>query len=243
LPSFPGLEATVNRYVVLYLVTLLVIVPLDFLFLGVVAVYLRTLSHGFIWDDNSIIVDNPIFDKLSNIPKFFLIEDTIDGISSGYYRPITYASFALERAIWGMNPLGLNINNLFLHILVTLLFYRVVAALFKRENLAFVAALIFALHPIAGETINFHAGGRNTLLSACFALLSLLYYIKRKPVPSTIWFLLAIFSKEFALLLPIFFVLYDTRIEKVKFRFAAYAPFVVCIIIYLVLRMFVLPYF
>jgi uncharacterized membrane protein len=37
LPSFPGLEAIVNRYVVLYLVTLLVIVPIDFLFLGIVA--------------------------------------------------------------------------------------------------------------------------------------------------------------------------------------------------------------
>jgi uncharacterized membrane protein len=34
---FPGWRATVNRYVVLYLVTLCVIVPIDFLFLGVVA--------------------------------------------------------------------------------------------------------------------------------------------------------------------------------------------------------------
>jgi len=36
-PRFPGWRASVNRYAALYLVTLLVIVPLDFLFLGVVA--------------------------------------------------------------------------------------------------------------------------------------------------------------------------------------------------------------
>jgi len=36
-PHFPGWRASVNRYAALYLVTLLVIVPLDFLFLGVVA--------------------------------------------------------------------------------------------------------------------------------------------------------------------------------------------------------------
>jgi uncharacterized membrane protein len=36
-PRFPGWRASVNRYATLYLVTLLVILPLDFLFLGVVA--------------------------------------------------------------------------------------------------------------------------------------------------------------------------------------------------------------
>jgi uncharacterized membrane protein len=46
LPWFPGLEALVNRYVVLYLATLLVIVPIDFLFLGVVAKGLFTSQIG-----------------------------------------------------------------------------------------------------------------------------------------------------------------------------------------------------
>ena len=36
-PRFAGWRASVNRYAALYLVTLFVIVPLDFLFLGVVA--------------------------------------------------------------------------------------------------------------------------------------------------------------------------------------------------------------
>lgn len=48
---FPGLEATVNRYVVLYLATLLVIVPIDFLFLGIVAKGFFTSQVGHLLGD------------------------------------------------------------------------------------------------------------------------------------------------------------------------------------------------
>ncbi|MFZ2950975.1 MAG: tetratricopeptide repeat protein, partial [Desulfuromonadaceae bacterium] len=131
---------------------------------------------------------------------------------------------------------GFHIINLILHILAALLFYAVTAALFKKDRLAFVSALIFALHPVAGETVNFLAGGRNTLLSACFALLSLLFYINKKPVPALASFTLAIFSKEFALLLPVIFVLYDYRLQREKIRFSGYFFYLVPIACYLALR-------
>lgn len=203
----------------------------------ILAAYGNTLQHGFVWDDIDVLVDNPITESLRNIPKFFISEDTAD-VSTGYYRPITYVSFALDRALWGLNPVGFNITNLVLHILVALLFYRTVAALFKRDNLALAAAVIFALHPIAGETINFHAGGRNTLLCACFSMLSLLYYTKRKHLPAVVFFTLAIFSKEFALLLPAVFLLYDRLIAKEKFRWSFYIPCLIAIFCYLGLRSF-----
>ena len=87
---------------------------------------------------------------------------------TGYYRPLTYVSFLIDRSIWGLNPLGFNITNLILHIAVALTFYLLMAELFKKEYYAFIAALIFSLHPIANETVNFHAGGRNTMLCALF---------------------------------------------------------------------------
>jgi tetratricopeptide (TPR) repeat protein len=199
--------------------------------------YGNTLNHGFVWDDINIIVDSPLTEKLSNIPRFFISEDTAEG-PTGYYRPITYVSFALDRALWGLNPIGFNITNLLLHILVALLFYRVVALLFKNENLALAAALIFSLHPIAGETVNFHAGGRNTLLCACFSMLSLLFYSKRKHLPAVIFFILAIFSKEFALLLPALFFLYDRFISREKVRWIYHTLCLIAIICYLGLRSF-----
>ena len=206
-----------------------------FLTLIILAVFGNTLNHGFVWDDFPIIANNPMLASLGNIPKFFLMEDIAEG-TTGYYRPMTYISFALDRAVWGTNPIGYNISNLVLHILVALLFYRVVAALFKKDNLALAAAVVFALHPITVETVNFHAGGRNTLLSALFALLSLLYYINRKALLALVCFTLAIFSKEFALLLPAVFLLYDRTINKERTRWAGYLPYLVATACYLALR-------
>ena len=210
---------------------------LGFITLLVLAVYGNTLNHGFVWDDNDIIVNNPLLEKLSNIPGFFLSEDKVV-TATGYYRPLTYVSFALDRAIWGLNPLGYNITNLLLHIIVALSFYAVIATLFKKERLAFVAALIFALHPIAVETVNFHAGGRNTLLSAGFALLSLLFYLKGKQLPAIVCFSCAIFSKEFALLLPLVFFFCDRRLQPKKIALGRYLPYVIAIACYLTLRSF-----
>jgi uncharacterized membrane protein len=55
LPSFCGLEATVNRYAVLYLVTLFVIVPIDFLFLGVVAKDFFTSQVGHLLGEIKLV--------------------------------------------------------------------------------------------------------------------------------------------------------------------------------------------
>ena len=199
------------------------------------AVYGNTLNHGFVWDDINIIVDHPLLGNLKNIPKLFLAEDIAD-VSAGYYRPITYNSFALERAVWGLNPLGFNITNLLLHISVVLLFYRLIAVVFKNENLALIAALLCALHPVAGETVNFHAGGRNTLLCALFTLAAMLFHCKNRIIPAVVSFTLAIFSKEFALLSPILFVLIDRYVTNDKKQWQRYLPYAAAIACYLGLR-------
>jgi protein O-mannosyl-transferase len=206
-----------------------------FIVVLLLTVYGNTLNHGFVWDDINIIVDSPVTESLRNIPRFFVMEDTAEG-PTGYYRPITYVSFTLDRAVWGLNPVGYNITNLLLHVFVALLFFRVVAALFKKEDLAFYAALLFSLHPIVGETVNFHAGGRNTLLCACFSLASLLFYVKRKQLPALAFFILAVFSKEFGLLLPALFLMYDLLISREKPRYLWYIPYVIASASYLVIR-------
>ena len=204
----------------------------------ILAVYANVLGHGFVWDDLDVIVNNPLLQNLNNLPRLLLSSDRLLDTPTGYYRPLTYISFLIDRGIWGLNPFGFNLTNLILHISVALLFYSVVSALFKREKLAFFAALIFSLHPVAGETVNFHAGGRNTLLSACFALLSLLFYMNRRRLPAILCFAAAIFSKEFALLLPLVFLFYDKCISMEKKEWSSYLPFSIPIIIYLTLRSF-----
>jgi len=203
----------------------------------ILAVYGNTLNHGFVWDDTDIIVDNPVLERLGNIPMFFLMEDRIE-TASGYYRPLTYASFALDRAIWGLNPFGFNLTNLLLHIAAALSFYLVTAALFRNDRMALIAALLFSLHPVAGETINFHSGGRNTLLCAVFFLLALFCHVKKKPVAAVLLFAGAIFSKEFGLVLPAFLLVHDRFVAPEKPRLKSYLPYLIPVALYFTLRSF-----
>lgn len=200
----------------------------------VATVYGSTLTSGFVWDDTDIIVNNPLLEQLTNIPRFFLMEDTIDE-PSGFYRPLTYVSFALDRAIWGMNPAGFHLTNIVLQICTVFLFFTVVLALFENERLAFIATLIFALHPVAGETVNFISGGRNTLLAACGTLLAFYFHIRKRHIPALCCFTAAIFSKEFALLLPAVLLVHDLQRQR-QFRVRRYAPYLVPIAGYLALR-------
>jgi protein O-mannosyl-transferase len=211
-------------------------IPLALIALATLAVYVNTFGHGFVWDDTQIIVENPMLRSLRNIPRLLFMEDRFAEASSGYYRPVTYLSFALDHALWGLNALGYNLSNLLLHMAAAMVFYRLLLAIFARENLALVAALLFALHPVAGETVNFHAGGRNTLLCACFALSAFLFHIGRKQWPALAFFTLAIFSKEFALLLPVVLFSYDRFLRREARSWTSYLPYLLSIAGYLTCR-------
>jgi tetratricopeptide (TPR) repeat protein len=208
---------------------------LTFIAVLILAVYCNTFNHSFVWDDVDIIVDSPLFESFRNLPSFFVMEDRIDA-ATGYYRPLTYVSFLIDRSIWGLNPLGFNITNLVLHIGTALVFYLLVAELFKKEYFAFIATLLFSLHPIANETVNFHAGGRNTLLCAFFALLSMLFHAGRRFFAAVACFALALFSKEFALLIPAVFLFNDLCLSGTKPPLKSYALYGVALAGYLTLR-------
>ena len=208
---------------------------LTFIGVLILAVYCSIFNHGFVWDDVDIIIDNPLFESFRNLPSFFVMEDQVDG-PTGYYRPLTYVSFLIDRSIWGLNPLGFNITNLVLHIGTALAFYLLVAELFKKEGFAFIASLLFSLHPIANETVNFHAGGRNTMLCAFFALLAMLFHARRRFFAAVACFALALFSKEFALLIPAVFIFNDLCLSDTKPPLKSYALYGVAIAGYLALR-------
>ncbi|MBJ6727295.1 glycosyltransferase 87 family protein [Geomesophilobacter sediminis] len=202
---------------------------------AVLIAYGNILNHQFVWDDTWIIVDNPRLTHLADLPSLFFTEDKIAG-STGYYRPITYVSFLLDRVLWGGSPIGFNLTNLLLQLAAAVLFYLVVLELFKKPRYALVAALIFALNPIANETVNFHSGGRNTLLCAVFTLATVWLHARRKPVGAAVCFALAILCKEFGLLVPVLLFLYDRLIAREKVRWTYYLAYAGAIVGYFVLR-------
>lgn len=199
-------------------------------------VYMNTLGNGFVWDDWEVIVGNPLLQNSKGILRLLLAEDTFLGEQTGYYRPVTYLSFLLERMAWGVNPEGYHLVNLLLHVAVVSLFYLLLTRFNIGRLCAFSAAALFAVHPVNAETVNFLSGGRNTLLAAFFTLSAFLLHLERRRYLSLACYTLAVFSKEFALLLPLLLWLYDRLATGEKKTFRQYAHYLLPATAFLVLR-------
>lgn len=214
-----------QQFIILFLVTLLL--------------YGRTLGFDFVWDDAQIIVNNPYLQSWHTLAELLFTEDRASEVSTGYYRPLTYFSFLVDRSFWGAYPLGFHLTNILLHAAVVIVLY-----IFLRTItggwVAFASALMFAVHPFNAETVCFLSGGRNTLLAALFGLLAILYHVRYRPFAAMLSFALSICSKETAILLPILLVFCDNWLLGRPVSFRNYLPYLGAGSCYLAIRAYVL---
>jgi tetratricopeptide (TPR) repeat protein len=184
------------------------------------AAYVDVLGYQFVWDDEIMVVRSPHVRTLERLPALLLTDFT--GLSGGeigghYYRPVVALSLALDVSLWGAHPAVLHLTNLLLHLLATLLVGRLALALGGARDLAVLASLVFALHPVHVEAVAF-VSARGDLLLAIGALGCLLAWRRAgRPGPGRLaWTLLALamyalafLSKEAAISLPAALVLAD----------------------------------
>jgi tetratricopeptide (TPR) repeat protein len=124
----------------------------------------------------------------------------------------------IDYNVWGGSPVGFHITNTALHGVAAVLVYFVAAAILGYGLGPMIVALLFAVHPIHTEAVSYIAG-RTDVTLGIFFLLSLLLYIgfRRSAgraghvlyAGSVLAFILALFSKEAAVALPLVLLLYD----------------------------------
>ena len=173
-----------------------------------VAAYWPALHGGFILDDDMLLTSNPSMKAPDGLYQIWFTTNESE------YFPISYSSLWLEWRLWGMNPTGYHITNLALHIATALLIWLVLRRLFIPG--AFLAALLFAVHPVNVESVAWIAQRRNTL-AILFFILSILCYLRaeegREDSAQGSWkywywlslavFVLAMFSKGSVAILPV----------------------------------------
>ncbi|XP_013185890.2 protein O-mannosyl-transferase Tmtc3 [Amyelois transitella] len=150
------------------------------LVLACILVYHNCLYCGFVFDDISAIKENRDLRPQTPITNIFLNDFWGTPIhkeqSHKSYRPLTVLTFRWNYAVHGLQPAGYHLVNLLLHALVSLLYYRV-CAMFLPEFASFVAAILFAVHPIHTEAVT-GVVGRAEMLSSLFFLGALLCYAR-----------------------------------------------------------------
>jgi tetratricopeptide (TPR) repeat protein len=217
---------------------------------GVLLAYSPTFTGEFILDDKPLIEKNPYVRDLHPIGSYLIQEDGVSeqspsGYHTGYYRPLLNLTYWLDLQIWGLNAPGFRTTNVMLHLLTCFILMGLIRRITGHRNAAFLAALLFALHPIATESVSW-VTSRNNILATLFGLGSLYFYMRgwearryKFLLLSILCFAGAVLSKEFGLMLmPIFFLFHRTQSkrEDIGEELLFYAPFVLITVLYFIFR-------
>jgi tetratricopeptide (TPR) repeat protein len=139
----------------------------------VVAVYWPTLSNGFIWDDDLYVYQNAMLKSRSGLLAIW----SRPGAVPQYY-PLVHTTFWIEYHLWRLDPLGYHVVNMLLHAASAVLVWRLLLRLSLPG--AWLAAAIFAVHPVGVESVAWVTERKN-VLSCALALASLLAYLRFSP--------------------------------------------------------------
>jgi protein O-mannosyl-transferase len=208
------------------------ILPILLIIAAGASTYWNSLSGPFIWDDQTSIVTNQTIQRLWSLPGPLAPprETPVAG------RPIVNLSFAINYAFGGLTETGYHAWNIAVHIACALLLFSIVRRTLagpklkgrfgsSSTNTALCAALLWMLHPLQSEAVDYITQ-RTESMMALFFLLTLDCSIRaRRSGDAPFWqvlsglaCLLGMVSKESMVTAPLIVVLYDRVFEFNSFR-------------------------
>jgi tetratricopeptide (TPR) repeat protein len=146
------------------------VLPFLVVCLAIAAGYGPALRNELVWDDRIHILENPA------VREARWLEIATRPVGS-YYRPVVFATFALEARSAGAAPSLFHATNLALHALAACLLFAAAQSLGAGRGAALAGSLLFALHPVQSEAV-LYVSGRTDVLAAVFALGALLLHAR-----------------------------------------------------------------
>ena len=166
-----------------------------------VLVYAPALRGGFVFDDFVLITKNPMVKASDGLHRLWLTTEATD------YYPLSGSLLWLEWHLWGDYAPGYHVVNVLLHAGAAVLVWLILRRL--KIPAAWLAAMIFAIHPVNVATAAWVSEQKNTL-SMVFYALAILLYLKFDETGQRHWyagslgaFLLALLSKPAVVMLPV----------------------------------------
>ena len=203
----------------------LVLIPLG--------LYIRVANFEFSsLDDSDIIAaTNNISGGLNNIKEAFTHDAFMSNSGESFYRPAQTLSFMLDAQIGGMQPWIYHLSNLLFHILTVIALFFFLKKIGVHEEISFLLSLFFSINPLLTNAVAW-IPARGDLLLGLLSILSFItfleYFEKRRTVIfilHALVFLLAVFSKETTVLLPVLILSYVYFIKRHKFYLKEITPF------------------
>jgi tetratricopeptide (TPR) repeat protein len=179
------------------------------LVVAVSLVFGRIAGYEFlIYDDDKYLTENEIVHQ-GLTPQS--VAWALTSFHEGTYQPVTWLSYLADVTLFGLEPGPMHLVNLLLHLIASLLLWRVLARATGREGPAFVVAMLFALHPLQVQSVAWIAE-RKGLLAAVLGLLALDRWIvggRRARALASLLFAASILAKPVWLPLPFLLLLLD----------------------------------
>lgn len=194
---------------------------------GIIAVcafiaFLPGFQNGYVWDDMFYIVNNEDLRQVS----FKNFKTLVSDYYLGNWHPLTMVTYYIEYSLVKDTAWVYHFNNTVIHIINSILVFKVVEKLSKNFLIGAITSVLFAIHPLHVESVIW-AAERKDVLYTLFLLLSFWQYLKyvAVSVPTDdhvvtnwknkyLWYALGLFilsclSKGMAVILPVVFLITD----------------------------------
>ncbi len=208
-----------------------------------------TIGYEYTLDDPFFTKDNPNVSRGVAAIKEFFTHAAYYGVFKHHdasYRPLMLTSFALEKDLFGFNPMTGHLINLLLFALEVVVLFGLLRRMFRHVSpyVPFLMTLLFALHPIHTEVIA-SIKSRDEVMGLLFAALALSQTLlfadngtMKNLIFSGLWFFCALMSKEtpIAMVLIAPMTLWFFRDMPVAKIVKSTLPYVAVATVYLVMR-------
>lgn len=211
-------------------------------------VWAASVANGFVYDDNTILIGNPWIRDPGRIGEVFsssMMAFDPSQPPANTYRPMLYLVFMAEFAVFGLDPRWFHGVNVLLHagnaVMLFMLTRRLIDSGGQKSVLpALIAALVFSVHTINSEAVNWVSASAELLFTFC-VFLAIYIHIGRVNtsgrVASAMLFFIALLFKETAAAFLALAVLCDSGSGKSVFRnWKAYAWYAGAAAVYTVMR-------